>query len=165
MGSIPESGRSLGGGNGNPLQYSCLENPMDKGAWQASVYTVSKSQTWVKRCSTCKNRGAVLASTHSISMATHKQEGYLQCGGPPWGARDPHPTIGYHVQRICTGKTSPLRSGFKNSQGSGSLLKGAQRDFLHGPEVNNSELPMQGARVPSLIRELRSCMSVDMDKK
>ena len=36
-GSIPESGRSPGGGNGNPLQYSCLENPMDRGAWWATV--------------------------------------------------------------------------------------------------------------------------------
>ena len=35
--SIPESGRSPGGGNGNPLQYSCLENPMDREAWQATV--------------------------------------------------------------------------------------------------------------------------------
>ena len=35
VGSIPESGRSPGGGNGNPLQYSYLENPMDRGAWQA----------------------------------------------------------------------------------------------------------------------------------
>ena len=35
MGSIPGSGRSNGGGHGNPLQYSCLENPMDRGAWQA----------------------------------------------------------------------------------------------------------------------------------
>ena len=42
--SIPGSGRS-GGGNGNPLQYSCLENPMDRGAWQATVHGVSKSQT------------------------------------------------------------------------------------------------------------------------
>ena len=38
MGSIPGSGRSPGGGHGNPLQYSCLENPMDKGAWWATVY-------------------------------------------------------------------------------------------------------------------------------
>ena len=45
MGSIPESGRSLGAGNGNPLKYSSLENPMDKGAWQALVYRVAKSQT------------------------------------------------------------------------------------------------------------------------
>ena len=38
MGSIPESGRSLGGGHGNPFQYSCLENPMDRGAWWATVH-------------------------------------------------------------------------------------------------------------------------------
>ena len=42
MGSIPEFGRSAGGGNGNPLQYSCLENPMDRGAWQATVQGVTK---------------------------------------------------------------------------------------------------------------------------
>ena len=41
-GSIPGSGRSPGGGNGNPLQYSCLGNPMDRGAWQATVYGVTK---------------------------------------------------------------------------------------------------------------------------
>ena len=40
LGSIPGSGRSPGEGNGNPLQYSCLENPMDKGAWQATVHGI-----------------------------------------------------------------------------------------------------------------------------
>ena len=44
-GSIPGLGRSPGEGNGNPLQYSCLENPMDRGAWQATVHRVAKSQT------------------------------------------------------------------------------------------------------------------------
>ena len=44
-GSIPGSGRSPGEGNGNPFQYSCLENPMDRGAWWATVHWVSKSQT------------------------------------------------------------------------------------------------------------------------
>ena len=44
-GSIPESGRSLGEGNGNPLHYCCLENPIDRGAWQATVHGVAKSQT------------------------------------------------------------------------------------------------------------------------
>ena len=44
-GSIPGSGRSPGEGNGNPLQYSCLENPMDGGAWLATVHVVAKSQT------------------------------------------------------------------------------------------------------------------------
>ena len=43
MGSIPGSGRSPGEGNGNLLQYSCLENPMDRGAWQATVHKVAKS--------------------------------------------------------------------------------------------------------------------------
>ena len=44
-GLIPGSGRSLGEENGNPLQYSCLRNPMDIGAWQASVYGAGKSRT------------------------------------------------------------------------------------------------------------------------
>ena len=45
LGSIPGFGRSPGGGHGNPLQYSCLENPMDRGAWQATVHGVPKSWT------------------------------------------------------------------------------------------------------------------------
>ena len=44
-GSIPESGRSPGGGNVNPLQYSHLENPIDRGAWLATVHEVTKNQT------------------------------------------------------------------------------------------------------------------------
>ena len=44
-GSIPGLGRSPGEGNGNPLQYSCLENPMDRGAWRATVHGVTKSWT------------------------------------------------------------------------------------------------------------------------
>ena len=43
--SIPRSGRSPGGGHGYPLQYSCLENPMDRGAWQATVHGVAESDT------------------------------------------------------------------------------------------------------------------------
>ena len=43
--SIPVSGRSPGEGNGNPLQYSCLENPVDRGAWQATVHRVAGSDT------------------------------------------------------------------------------------------------------------------------
>ena len=44
-GSIPGSGRSPGGGHGNPLQYSCLENPIDRGAWWATVQRVAQSWT------------------------------------------------------------------------------------------------------------------------
>ena len=47
LGSIPGSGRSPGEGDGNPLQYSCLENPMDRGAWWATVRGVAKSQIWL----------------------------------------------------------------------------------------------------------------------
>jgi len=47
LGSIPGSGRSTGKGNGNPCQYSCLEDTMDGGAWQTTVHGVTKSQTWL----------------------------------------------------------------------------------------------------------------------
>ena len=46
LSSIPESGRSPGEGNGYPLQYSCLENPMDRGDWQATIHGVTKS--WIQ---------------------------------------------------------------------------------------------------------------------
>ena len=45
LGSIPGLGRSPGEGNGNPLKYYCLENPMDKGVWKATVHGVAKSRT------------------------------------------------------------------------------------------------------------------------
>ena len=56
MGSVPGSGRSPGGGHGNSLQYSCLENPMDRGTWQAIQSTVSQSWTWLKLLSTHTGR-------------------------------------------------------------------------------------------------------------
>ena len=49
MVSIPGSERSLGEGNGNPLKYSCLQNAMDRGAWQATVHGVAKSQDMTER--------------------------------------------------------------------------------------------------------------------
>ena len=45
VGAIPGSGRSPGGGNSSPVQYSCLENPMERGAWQATIHGVTKSWT------------------------------------------------------------------------------------------------------------------------
>ena len=51
MGSIPRLGRSPGAGHGNPLQYSCLENSMERGAWWAAVHGVTKSRTWLKQLS------------------------------------------------------------------------------------------------------------------
>ena len=53
LGSIPGSGRSPGEGNGNPLQYSCLENPMDRGAWWATIHGVAKSWTGLSDFCVC----------------------------------------------------------------------------------------------------------------
>ena len=52
MGSTPGSGRSPGGRLGDPLQYSCLENPIDRGAWLATVHRIAKSRTQLKQLST-----------------------------------------------------------------------------------------------------------------
>ena len=52
VGLIPGSGRFPEEGNGNPVQYSCLENPVDRGAWPATVPRVAKSQTQLKRLGT-----------------------------------------------------------------------------------------------------------------
>ena len=78
-GSIPGSGRAPGGGHGNPLHYSWLENPMDRGAWWATVHSVTKSQTQLKWHS---------AHTHTIQMKpqlqahTHTQYKWiLSCTG------------------------------------------------------------------------------------
>ena len=53
LGSILGSGRSPGEGNGNPLQYSCVENPMDRGAWWATVHGVGKSRTRLRDLTLC----------------------------------------------------------------------------------------------------------------
>ena len=59
---VPGSGRSPGGGNGDPLQCSCLENPMDRGAWWATVYAVVKSWTQLKLLNTGASLGGLIRS-------------------------------------------------------------------------------------------------------
>ena len=78
VGSIFGSGKSPGRGHGNPLWYSWLENAMDRGAWQAMVYKVAKSQTWLKRLSTHCKLPSSLAWTTAMA-----------CGGFPH--IHPHP--------------------------------------------------------------------------
>ena len=56
--SIPGLGRSSGEGNGNPFQHSCLENPMDRGSWWATVHGVAKSQTWLTNSCSCTSRSS-----------------------------------------------------------------------------------------------------------
>ena len=67
-GSIPRSERSPGGGHGHPLQYSCLENPVDRGAWRATVHRVVNSRTRLKQLS----RKAGHLSTMVISGLVYK---------------------------------------------------------------------------------------------
>ena len=63
VGSIPESGRSLGGGHSNPVQYSCLENHMDRRDWQSRVHRVARSQTRLKQFSTQAQRRAAWSNS------------------------------------------------------------------------------------------------------
>ena len=72
MGSIPGLGRFLGGGHGNPLQYSCLENPMDRRAWWVTVHRITKSRTEVTE------HASIYAHTHTRACM-HDFEGL--CAG------------------------------------------------------------------------------------
>ena len=65
-GSVPGSGRSPEEGNGNPLQYSCLENPTDRGAWRATVYTVIKESDTTERL---KQQMIEIVSQPSLSVS------------------------------------------------------------------------------------------------
>ena len=70
VGSIPGSGRFPGGGHGNPLQHSCLKNPMDRGAWWVTVHTVAKSRTQLKRLNTHKHIINILYEEPEIKLPT-----------------------------------------------------------------------------------------------
>ena len=80
-GSVPGSGseRSPGGGHGNPLQYSCLENPMDRGAWWAMVHIVTKSEIWVKQLSMYSQTKRSTGSNLGLWLASKVGKGQ-SCG-------------------------------------------------------------------------------------
>ena len=93
LGSTPGSGRSPGGGRGNPLQCSCLENPVDRGAWQATVHGVTQSQTRLTDRHTHKQRPTAClltptqrpSSQHNLlgpqSLCEHHYGSQLECSG------------------------------------------------------------------------------------
>ena len=85
LGSIPGSGRSPGEGNGNPLQYSCLENPRDRGAWQAAAHRVTrvtKSRTQLKLLSTYTHTHTH-THTHTVFPGASAGKGSACSGGDP----------------------------------------------------------------------------------
>ena len=102
MGWIAVLGRSPGGGHGHPLQYSCLENPVDRGAWQAKAHRVTKSQTWLKRL-----------STHACCFSLPNRKSLVWMFLPPVLPDDYFSEMSKHLHRItgiCT--TRLFKSGF-----------------------------------------------------
>ena len=81
VGSIPGSGRPRGGGHGNPLQYSYLENSMDRGVWHAIVHRVTKSRTQLKRLSTHSQDSDEILAPHyfpkCVSLSNQTRGNYL----------------------------------------------------------------------------------------
>ena len=77
-GSIPGLGRSPGGGHGNPLQCSCLENPMDRGAWQATVHGVTQSQIRPKQLSSSITR---LFCVFGMTVMCSRKRGHTRGSG------------------------------------------------------------------------------------
>ena len=89
-GLILGSGRSPGGGNANPLQYTCLENPMDRGAWRATVHGVAKGWTGLKRLSmhicmslSHQTEKAMAPPPVLLPGKSHGQRSLVGCS--PWG--------------------------------------------------------------------------------
>ena len=81
QGSIPGSGRSSGGGNGNPVQYSCPENPMDRKAWWATVHGVAKSQKGLTEL--------IPSLSDAVSCSSYSCSSYL-CPEPAQPLHPPH---------------------------------------------------------------------------
>ena len=109
LGSIPGLGRSPGGGNGNPLQYSCLENPRDSGAWLATVYRVTKSQIQLSlqlgpimfplhQMRKIQVQTLVTSPLHlqSIQLSSDNRHGLF----PPWPVPHPH-TLTSYLSSTC----------------------------------------------------------------
>ena len=104
LGSIPGLGRSPGEGNGNPLQYSCLENPMDGGAWWATVHGVAKSQIRLRDFTFtlsilwhCLSLGLELKLTFSSPVATAE---FSKFAGILSAALSQHHVLGFEISQL-----------------------------------------------------------------
>ena len=104
LGSIPGLGRSPEEGNGNPLQYSCLENPMDGGAWWATVHRVAKSRTRLSDFTFtlsilwhCLSLGLELKLTFSSPVATAE---FSKFAGILSAALSQHHVLGFEISQL-----------------------------------------------------------------
>ena len=126
VGSIPGSERSSGGSNGNPLQHSCLENPMDRGGWWATVHRVTKSLTWLKR----------------LSMHTHT---HMNIHTLLWMLKYPKMTVGTGVGRKIMSQISMLsineRRGWWSIDG---REEKARAHWIRGLEESNYKEQEEG---------------------
>ena len=131
-GLIPGWGISPGSGHGNPLQYSWLENPMDRGAWQATVHRVAKSQTQLKWLSRQKKE------LENSSMFWEMGHGCLKSArGWTTNGKDPHPgwswwMRGMHLCAQCLGESMLARLSHKHSR--------AEHELNHKPGQSRLQL-------------------------
>ena len=141
-GSIPGLGRSLGEGHDNPLQYSCLENPVNRGAWWATVHRVAQSQTLLNRLSTQHTRrcGGGTPERDELDLEKGRTLTFLRSPwkryrvrlyflGPALGHhRAEHRTVGSPGQTLAVGLTrsplppSPRDQGLQWGRGTGQEL-------------------------------------------
>ena len=106
-GSIPGLGRSPGGGHGNPLQYSCLENPMDRGAWRATAHRVTKSRIWLKRVGmhTPRSYDFFLNSKGYCEITYHYESEGIS-------SRTGHPALAHAMEPLRCSQTSYRGCGY-----------------------------------------------------
>ena len=126
MGSIPGSGRSIGEEHGNPLQYSCLEHPIDRGAWWARVHRVANSWTRLKQLSTHKCMQSVLSYTPSRASAVIKGRtgDFLKAeSSNPWFSWGPCVSDSFTISKWHWENTLWVLSGRENSWGCGPVMR------------------------------------------
>ena len=103
LGSTPGSERSSGGGNGNPLLYSCLENPMDREAWQATVYGFANSRIQLKQLSIHCALVVHILGFPGSSVVKNLPANAGDVGSIPGLGRSPGEGIGNPLQYSCLG--------------------------------------------------------------
>ena len=155
-GSIPGSGRSPGGGQGNSLQYFCLENRMDRGAWRATVLGVAKSQT----------RLSVWAAgrTYPYENSAVRQQSAKVQKRSPWGLGCPGRALPHSARGAAAGSGTSLvvpwlRLCAPSGGGPGLIPGQGTRDHMLQPRVHRLRL-----ETPRVIAKTKdpSCCSWDL---